>query len=625
MEPCVPRWFFVMLPDSDEAAALADRLPDTGTRRIPHASGRPWLVVALPGEQIVTGEAGADRVAVLGYSSATPAGLRTAAERAGSVEAFDALSHTLAGGFHLAASVGGRLRVQGSAAGVRRVFHTVLGGITVASDRADVLADLGGHRFDPTTLAIRLLRTLPHPLGEQPLWQGVDHVPPESYLRIDADGRGAMMRRWWRRPEPHLTRRDGARLLRTALADAVAVRTQAGGVVHCDISGGLDSTPITWFAAQGSARIVAATAYNADPGGTDDLRWARRALAVMPSVQHRVLSLDKLPGFFEGVSEVDTRWDEPTAACLAAPRMRANIEDALRHTARMYLNGLGGDHVLRGLPAWEHTLFRSRPWLAWQRARTNRMLSGESIATTARGLLDRRGYAQWLHAAAASARREPSKDHRIGFDWDQPFAWPLWMTQDALRAVRGRIEELSATVEPLGQGRADHSELAMVRDGARVVRGTSQLGADAGLPFEAPLLDDRVVEACLAVRREERVSPLEIKPLMKEAMRGLLPDDFLVRTTRAGGSPQSVRGYAAHHAELLDLCEASPLTDLGIIEIGALRRHNRPQAGHRPDGHLVTTVNCALFLRNQVRGCVATPGVAHALPSESGPARALEE
>lgn len=602
MESSVPRWYFVVLPDNDKGSALAGRLPVEGARTIPHASGRPWLVVALPDEQLVLGEAGNDRAAVLGYSTATSERLREAVGRPDGVRALDEVSHSLAGGFHLVASVRGHLRVQGSASGVRRVFYAEIDGVVVASDRADVLADLGGLRYDETALAMRLLRPLPHPLGEQPLWQGLSHVPPESYLHVEPGGVRTSTRQWWRRPEPVLSRRAGADLLRDALADAVASRTHQGGVVHCDVSGGMDSTPIAWFASLGPAKVLGATAYNEDPGGREDLHWARRALTVMPEMEHRTQSLDELPGFFEGMPELANRLDEPTAALLAAPRMQANMRDALHHSARLYLNGLGGDQLLRGLPNWEHTLFRSRPLLAWRRARHHRMLAGTSAVSTIRGLTDRRSYAHWLRAAAVPVHRAGTTHHDVGFGWGLPFGWPQWLTPEALRAVRGRIEALSEEAQALGHDRASHSELMLVRDSARVVRGTGQLGADLGLAFEAPLLDDRVVEACLSVRREERVAPLEYKPLIKEAMRGLLPEDFLSRTTKTGGATQGVRGFAAHHLEVLDLCVSSPLVDLGIVDQHALQRHNAQRVGGRPHADLGATVNCAVFLNNQARG-----------------------
>lgn len=59
-------------------------------------------------------------------SRAAPAVLRDPAE-------LDDLALTLSGQFHLLASVDGALRVQGSAYGARRVFHTRTGGTLVAA------------------------------------------------------------------------------------------------------------------------------------------------------------------------------------------------------------------------------------------------------------------------------------------------------------------------------------------------------------------------------------------------------------------------------------------------------------------------------------------------------------
>lgn len=116
------------------------------------------------------------------------------------------------------------------------------------------------------------------------------------------------------------------------------------------------------------------------------------------------------------------------------------------------------------------------------------------------------------------------------------------------------------------------------------------------MAFEAPFFDDRVVSACLSVRREERTSPKEFKPLIKEAMRGLLPEEFLRRTSKTGGTTQSVRGFAAHHAELLELCESSALAELGIVDTEQLRTCVAPEPGRRPDLNFDSTLMCATFL-----------------------------
>ena len=180
-------------------------------------------------------------------------------------------------------------------------------------------------------------------------------------------------------------------------------------------------------------------------------------------------------------------------------------------------------------------------------------------------------------------------------DWDHVVYWPAWVTPEARGAARARLREILRDLQPLGPDIASHAELAAIREGTRIARGTQQLGATLGMNYETPLSDDRVVEACLAVRREERVSPLEFKPLMREAMRGLLPDDFLIRTRKTGGAAQSVRGLQRHRQELVELCEGSALRQLGVIDMAVLTEHAFPKDRWMYVRDLDTTLNCAMF------------------------------
>ncbi|WP_424869346.1 asparagine synthase-related protein [Streptomyces sp. SAI-229] len=535
-------------------------------------------------------------------SSATEESVRDALGGTSGTDALDGLGHTLAGSFHLLAADGDRLRVQGSASGLRRVFHAVIDGVRVISDRADVLADLGGFPLDDTALAVRLLRVLPHPLAEEPMWRGVSAVPPGSALLVDGNGRRARTTVWWRRPEPELDRRAGADRLRAALEAAVDVRTRTDGTVHCDLSGGLDSTPLCWFAARGPAEIVATTMYNDDPGGREDLLWARRALPSMPDVRHHVGRLDDMPQFFEGMEAIGQRLDEPSQAYLTAPRIAHSIEDAAAHGAGMYLNGLGGDHLLHGLPVWDHTLFRRRPLLALRRVRTTKMLDDRPLIPVLRELLSSEGYGPWLRRTVQEARRVREVRTDLRMEWDQQISLPRWLSQDAAAALLTRLRERAAHAEPLGPDRARHAELAMVRDGSRIVRGTQQFAATLGMPFEAPFFDDRVIEACFAVRHEERYSPMEFKPLIKAAMRGSLPDTFLRRSTKMGGSAQAARGLRDHWPVILDIVEQSPLTSRGIIDFPSFTSGESPQHMGTRDASIDATVNCAVFARNHLAG-----------------------
>ncbi|WP_129768994.1 asparagine synthase-related protein [Streptomyces sp. L-9-10] len=595
-------WYFIALPDCAGGERVARRVGSDAQLICRHASGRPLLLARGPARQRVVVEGGAVRVAVIGGSSATEEGLRGQLGRPGGVRLLEELGHSLAGSFHLVAADGERLRLQGSASGLRRVFHAVIDGVRVVSDRADVLAGLGGFALDDTALAIRLLRVLPHPLAEEPMWREVEAVAPGSALLVEDGGRRVRTVVWWRRPAPELSRREGAERLRGALEAAVDVRTSAGGTVHCDLSGGLDSTPLCRLAARGPAEIVATTMYNDDPGGLEDLIWARRALPSMPNVRHDVGRLDDMPQFFEGIGDVVERLDEPSQAYLTAPRVRYSVEAAMARGATTYVNGLGGDHLLHGLPVWDHALFRRRPLTALRRVRTTRMLDDRPLIPVLRELLDSESYRAWLRRTVREARRVREVKSDLRMEWDQPVALPRWLSRDAAAALLARLGELAASAEPLGADRALHAELAMVRDGSRIIRGTQQYAATLGMPFEAPFFDDRVVEACFAVRHEERDSPMEFKPLIKAAMRGLLPDEFLRRGSKMGGSVQAARGLRDHWPTLLELCEQSPLTTRGVIDFDALATGESPQHMGTRDAFLDATVNCAVFARNQPAG-----------------------
>ncbi|MGS2647745.1 asparagine synthase-related protein [Streptosporangium sp. LJ11] len=596
-------WSFLALPDNDAARSVADRVESAFNVLANHPSGRPWLLGSLPPAQVVVHDAGPHRLALVGSTAVTTAQLGRVSDDLRSVGDMTGVSARFAGNYCVVGSLGGLVYAQGSAIGTRRVFHALVDGVRVVSDRADVLAELGGLPIDEIALALRLMLSLPHPFGETPLWQGLRLVAPEDYVTVDRDGRGWTTGTWWRRPEPMLSRAEGARHLRAAMEAAVQARTESGGLVACDLSGGMDSTPLCYFAARGAGGVLARTTYWPDPGGMQDLEWARTALPSMPGVrEHVVESSDDMPDFFGGLLDMRDRLDVPSQAAMTGPRVTGYLWDDAARGITTHLNGLGGDHLLRGMASYEHSLFRTRPLLAWRRARALHLSEGLRIRDTLRELLTSGSYRSWLQGIITTALEgtQSLELPRIS-DWSPALELPPWLSVHARDALIVKLRDIASTAEPLGPDRAAHMELSMLRDAAPVVRGFHQLGHRAGVAHDAPLFDDQVAEAVLTVRREERVSPLEWKPLMKAAMRGLLPDEFLRRSSKVGGAAQAVRGFSAHYEELLTLCESSGLPALGLIDMAKLVETTRPDPKAMPPAHFTPALFTALFLRNQTR------------------------
>ncbi|MDN3260423.1 asparagine synthase-related protein [Streptomyces sp. CSDS2] len=218
----------------------------------------------------------------------------------------------LPGSHHVVVSSGGTVRAWGTLAHTRRLSH---GAGPLASNRADLLA-VGATVLDETALALRLLLPgVPHPLSETTVWRGVRALPGDHFLELTPDGRARTGRRW-SPPRPELTRAQAAVLLREALCTAVQTRVETGAVVSCDLSGGLDSTPVAYLAWQRATRLVALTLTGLT-SKDDDTAAAVRAAGHMPGADHRLIGADGLPHALEGLFDTRPATTSRSRACRA--------------------------------------------------------------------------------------------------------------------------------------------------------------------------------------------------------------------------------------------------------------------------------------------------------------------
>jgi asparagine synthase (glutamine-hydrolysing) len=591
---------FAVLPDCEGALAVAP-FRGVADRVVKHASGRPWLVTRQPGGEVVVAEAGRTRLAVIGCCPVTASELTREAERLRDVADLDRLACRLPGSFHLVASVDGRLRAQGSASGMRLVFHTVVAGVTVVADRADLLAGLAGAELDEQQVAVRLLFPVPHPLADTPMWRDVRSVAADHYLVVEPDGTRTRQSRWWSPPEPSLSLAEGAAPAGKALAEAVDARTRQGGVVSCDLSGGLDSTSVCFLAARGNAQVTAFTWPGRDDAD-DDLAWACRAAAHLPNVVHDTLPADLSPLVYAGLRDIDDVVDEPTIGVMDRARLLAHLPRLAAAGARLHLTGIGGDHVAWGSDAYHHTLMRTRPLFALGRLRGYRSLFHWSFPSTVRALADSRPYHAWLADAAGELRAPIADSASTALGWGMPPRVFPWVTEKAVELARAVLLDAAPTGRPLGPTRGLHADLEQIRSSNHIIRHWEQISARAGLPISSPFMDDRVIEAFLSVRPEDRVTPWAYKPLLKEAMRGVVADECLERTTKAQAALDAAAGLREHRGDLLALWEDSRLAALGLVDARQLKELAvRPDTPDLRKATLYTTIGCEVWLRALAR------------------------
>ncbi|AZM51462.1 lasso peptide isopeptide bond-forming cyclase [Streptomyces sp. WAC 01529] len=588
---------FTVFNDRADAAAVARSFAHPGTRVLNHSSGRPWLVGQWADEEIVTARVGRAALAVIGCCPVTTAELEARAGRLRDLTELDVWARSLPGSFHLVAALDQRLRMQGTASGLRLVFHATVDGVPLAATRADVLAAALGHDPDEEQLAIRLLWPAPYPLFETSLWYGVTAVPPQDALIVGADGRTVHHSRWWTPPEPVRTLADGAPLVREALATAIDARTRQGGVVSCDLSGGLDSTSICFLADRSPAKVVASTWPGRDPADTD-LHWAERAVKHLPDVEHVVWDAHASPLVYDDLLNIDDLLDEPTIGVMDRSRVLSHLPDMARRGSRVHMTGIGGDHVAWCSEAYYHRLSRTRPLFALRQLRGFRALWQWPLGTTARALADSRPYGRCLADAVGHLRDPLPASATTSLGWGMPPRLFEWVTPDATRMVERALREAASTVVPLHPDRGMHADLEQIRSCTRIIRQWDRMAARVGVPMASPFLDDRVIEACLAIRPEERVTPWAYKPVLTTAMRGIVPEECLRRTTKAAAAMDAADGLRKHRADLLALWEDSRLERLGLVDGETLRRlAQRPSAPGLRDGILYSTIAAEVWLR----------------------------
>lgn len=563
---------FVVLPDVDRGRSIGAALRAQTPQVIEYGAGRPWIVGQWAAEDITLAAVGPVRAAVIGCCAIDASRLAYLIRDVRKVADFDRLVRRIPGSFHLVASVAGEVRVQGSVSAVRRVYYARAAGITIAADNTQVLASLAGMTIDINAVALRLAYPqLPDPLDDQSLWQDVQNLAPDCYLVLNSNGY-ARTRRWWSPPEPTLPLTEGAVVVRQALMDAVATRTAGGGVISADLSGGMDSTSLCFLAASETTKLLTVRRVEADPGSDDDL-WARRAATTLTGAEHLGFAHNEAPPIYANVTNIEEHVDGPYRWIRTRSRHVHLVELLAKKGCRQHLTGHGGDELFGAFPSYLHTLMRTHPRIAIRHVRGFQALRRWSWQDTMHAMIDRATFAGWLAAGADWLSDPPPAPTTPQLGWGWPVRMPPWATRGAVEAARELFTRAAAEIPvPLADSRAQHEAVQYIRTCGRAVGQVADLASDAGTRLAAPYLDDRVVEAALAVRLHERMTPWQYKPLLAAAMHGVVPDEILGRTTKGDFTADVYAGLKQNREHLLELFDDSVLAKRGLINPEILRK-----------------------------------------------------
>ncbi|MFH9578389.1 asparagine synthase-related protein [Streptomyces globisporus] len=646
------RDYFVVLPDNAAGAAVAGQLPVPeaaadrssapdatgparevdGTLTVAHPSGRPWVVARPLVREVSHLARGEDALVLIGPDRVPDAVLAGILEGARDRTGLERRLARLPGLYHVVARLSGDSWIRGTATGLRRIYHArhpAAG--TIASDRPAVLARLTGAPLDDSALALRLLDFLPHPLSRRPVWRGV-HETGAGYglaLPVAAPGTAAVPgpteHRWWEPPLGELPLAEGAR--RVGEGIAASVRAHVGGLdrISCELSGGLDSTVLAFAARETGPASLSLLTVAARDRYSEDETWARRAVeaarntaaSTAPVLDHHVIPAADAPYFYADLASTAAELnDEPLPVAPGRARAELLLGRARATGSRYHLTGYGGDEIFLGLPHAYQDLFHGNPFTAWSHLGGLRHQLGWPLLPTLKALLDRSAFPRWIAGAVTAAPQPVARTPLLS--WGVRQSPHPWLTEHARTLIAEEFRAAAEHAEPIDPWRGRHVDIDGVRMGARHFQAMEDIGMTLGLPVAAPLYDDRILEATLAVRLPERISPWRYKPLLVEAMRGVVPDALLARTTKDHMSSDEHQGLREHAPEIAELWTGSRLAEHGLVDsLHLLRLAAEPFSPVLVEHSISSTVAGETWLRTAENAWPTPQSTPTTTPSEA--------
>lgn len=479
----------------------------------------------------------------------------------------DGLLDRLEGVFALAIwdPVRRRLLVARDPAGIRRCYWWQQpGGIVFASQLRQLVTSAEAPPFDDEYFGLFLLDGVP-PLTRSP-YRGILRLAPGHCL-VAEDGRVRVERYW--RPEdlaPVVYRDDEqyAEHFRDVFLRAVHAQLGGEGTVWSELSGGLDSSSIVAAAQHlfrdGTAEdrgFATVTMVFESSGPGDDPRYRQSLIERDGFTAHDIVA-DR-SNVFADMPEGVGYWDEPHQQIRFFRFFQRYARMLAEAGVEALLAGNGGEiPVLTEYPPPLHIadLLRSGRWIAawretliWQRALR---LPSTNVLWT------------WgLQPLLRPSNRSYAFERR---------ALPRWI--DGAFARRLGLEHYAnaACMPQVFPSIGDQWQYEKVgRSSEALFRGLMEYGCEPRYPFMAR----PVLELGLAIPYPRLLTPGAFKPVLRRAMKGLLPEVIRQRADKGDIGRWVVRSLAAEWPRLQPLLSRPLLAELGYADGDALREAAR--------------------------------------------------
>lgn len=455
------------------------------------------------------------------------------------------------------------------------VYARVAGGVLFAEHERELL-DALAHTPAPDRLALLGWVENGMPPAPRTLFAGIERVPPGGRLAL---GERAAVERWW---EPRYAgvragsaEEVGGRLREAAFA--ATARAAAGARLPAvKLSGGLDSATVAaglatgGFAGRGALALGGAFANNpeADERGLIEASARHTGLA-LELVAHDPARSILAPA----LAHID-RWRLPPGT----PNLflwQPLLERARTLGVDVLLDGEGGDE-----------LFGLAPHLIADRLRRGNLVGALRLSARIPGIGPHPGGRMRLRVLrhygvrplvpAAVGRRRARRAAPTS-----PDALIAPADRASLQALRAQGERRPHE-GPVWWRMQAHTLIDM-REQLDMAGHFRREAADAGIAIRHPLLHDlRAIETALCVPPEMQFDAVRDRPLLRDALRGLIPEQVRTRHDKSHFTELVLEGLHAEEAALVEPLRRADAPLRAYVRGPALERRLAVAPAERP-------------------------------------------
>jgi asparagine synthase (glutamine-hydrolysing) len=514
-----------------------------------------------------------------------------------------------------------RLLLARDRLGIKPLYWTRAGDLLLFGSEIKALLASGLTRAEADTSLIPELLGTRYISGPQTLFRGIHKLMPGHRL-VFANGEIAI-RQYWDLPdkeEPGRPGRDIAAEFRERLTECVRGHLMSDVPLGMFLSGGIDSSAIAALMAPMLDRPLKTFSVAFSDRAFNELEYARAVSRALHAEAHEVVIDDR--DFFGALPSLIWHEDEPIAHPSSVPLYF--VSALARTSATVVLTGEGSDELLAGYGKYPRVSWNWRAGGIYER------VAPKSVrASIAAGLVPRLPARVARYARRSFLAMERTPESMV---FDNFASIPLGDQQTLLSS------ELRQQAAAAGAYGASTSYFLQPGSGStlldrllyadiktylvELLMKQDQMSMAASIESRVPFLDHTLVEFAWQLPDSWKLSGWTTKRVLRESMKGLLPDPILDRPKMGFPVPFASWTRGAWNGPARDVLLDRRSRERGILDPAAVERLLDAHAAGRTDGgdRIWSLLNLELWHRTFVDGA----GVQVLPPSACASARQAE-